>query len=59
MVNSNREVFFMAKRHNRKQQQEVFPARRVWVVDERKLAASQAPEPEIFGYNDWEIYHGA
>ena len=37
----------------------VFPTRRVWVVEESKLALGTDRVPETFGYNDWEIYHGA
>ena len=36
----------------------IFPDRRVWVVREEQLKI-QEPEEEAFGYNDWDIYHGA
>ena len=36
----------------------IFSGRRVWVVREEQLKI-QEPEEEAFGYNDWDIYHGA
>ena len=48
----------MAKRKHTYKQEEVYPSRRVWVVSESFL---KEPETviEAFGYNDWDIYHGA
>ena len=38
--------------------EEMYPIRRVWVVEEARLGAEE-PAEEEFGYNDWDIYHGA
>ena len=35
-----------------------FPSRRVWVVEEWRLPQEEEAKEE-FGYNDWDIYHGA
>ena len=48
----------MAKRKYTYKQEEVYPSRRVWVVAERSLRELETVI-ETFGYNDWDIYHGA
>lgn len=37
---------------------ENIPTRRVWVVKATHVAVPTSTE-EPFGYNDWDIYHGA
>ena len=45
-------------RSKQHKQEVTFPDRRVWVVREEQLKI-QEPETEVFGYNEWDIYHGA
>lgn len=48
----------MAKRKYAYKREEIYPVRRVWVVAESSLRDLEA-RVETFGYNDWDIYHGA
>lgn len=48
----------MGKKQGVYRQKALSAARRVWVVEECRLCAEE-PVQETFGYNDWDIYHGA
>lgn len=48
----------MLKQKQACKQNEVYPSRHVWVVEEWRLNNQELAQ-ETFGYNDWDIYHGA
>lgn len=49
--------FFMPYKNYQKRD-EISAAGHVWLVNECDLQKTEEPKEEVFGYSDWEIYHG-
>ena len=43
---------------NYQKRDEISAAGHVWLVNECDLQETEEPKEEVFGYSDWEIYHG-